>query len=155
MQKTSALLLIVFAGIAAFGVYSYLGYKEVADQSGYFVGNSLEAFSGTWDPKIFVKRADPGLVQAMNGKGQGVEQIFAVWRTLGKLKKPANCDLMNTATLTVGSERYAAATYHCAAEYDAGPAKIAITVRKGDTKRAWEIYYMKIESEYFAPVPKL
>ena len=138
-MKYLGILILV---LAALGMAAFYGYKKTDDESTLFVKESIDAMAQAWDSQAFISRADPGLVQSMNTHG-GVSALFAEYSKLGKLKS-VDCDLINTAPMEVASKKYLAATYHCNAAYEAGPATIAITVRKGDNQQSWQIYYVKI-----------
>jgi hypothetical protein len=144
---------ILILAIVIFGAYEFHNSKKTEEESTRFVLESIEAISSAWDPRSFVSRADPGLVKSMNDHG-GVNALFEKYSTLGKLKRAADCNLINSTTVEMGAQRYLAATYHCSAEFEGGSTMIAITVRKNEDRQAWEIYYMKIQPAHEAGLQK-
>jgi len=148
MNKTYLYIFIILCALGIAGVFAFRGYKSETNETTHFAMDSIAAIAENWDVATFEGRADPGLIKAINGaSGQGVEELFAEYHTLGKLKKPASCEVMNSATMAKGASDYDAVTYHCKVEFDSGPATIMITVSKKTDQTLWKIYYLKIQPE--------
>jgi len=143
MKKTLIIftILLILGGATYFVVMLHLKTQREATA---FVVDTVNAMSEKWDAQELVRRADPGLINAMASQGQGVGELFDIYRKLGNLKTPVECHLKDTAEF----EDYTSASITCDAEYDNGPANFLMTIRRGKTESDWIVYYINVSSPH-------
>lgn len=142
--------LLVVGIVAAFIIWSGKKEKEIKAQTSAFVTETVTAISKDWNPDALARRAEPGLIKAMASQGEGIEDLFNVYRKLGNLKDDPDCRLKDTSSFNGAAGSYTTVSYTCNAEYDNGPATLLITLRRVDTRKDWKVYYINVSSPYFS-----
>lgn len=145
---------IWIAIILAIGVGAFFFYPKSAIEleTNPIVVEAVNAISESWNGEALRARADPGLIKAMASQGQSAEDLLHIYSVLGKLKQQPDCKVHNTGSFMKGGERHNTISYECAAEYEKGPAMVAMTLSKSETATKWFIYYINIHSDAFAEI---
>ena len=151
MQKVAgALGNVLLAAIVAailYGGYLVVGTNALARDASEYTDKAIRAVADPWSADEFVKRAAPELMRQVSP--DFMPKLFAWYAGLGKLKslgRPAG---------RVGSGAYPGtaimgkwAEYSAHAEFDAGPADIALTLKKQG--EGWQIVNIQISSPAFS-----
>ena len=145
-------ILLIFAGIRYAGstVYGRMADKE----SAAYANNAVKAITANWNAQELVNRAHPALLAKTNP--QEFTGLFDKIREIGKVKKLEKCEgqaIINYPSLfsyAIGSGSETNAKYVCRADFDRGPAALAMILHK-DAKAGWQIVTINVDSPFFKP----
>ena len=149
--KIIAGTLLIAVGITAFIVASGKKEKAIEAETSSFVAETVSAISKDWNADALVSRAEPGLIKAMASQGESVYELFKVYSKLGGPKSDPDCHLKDTSE-SGASVVYTLASYVCDGEYEHGSATLNLTVRRDNSGGDWKVYYIRVESPYFAEI---
>ena len=83
-KKALAVSLVLVGAVAAFVFSSVRKEKALEQETTAFVVDTVSAISDGWNAQALVSRAEPGLIQAMEGQGRNIDDLFHVYRKLGR-----------------------------------------------------------------------
>lgn len=150
MKKNQiAIVILVVMLLGGIGFYFATKGESIESQVGHIAEDAIMAISDGWDTEELKTWSDPGLIKAMGSQGQSAEQLMRIYSALGQLKEKPECGLHSSGSFMKNRERHKTISYNCAAKYEKGPAKIALTLSKADSADEWHIYYINFHSDVF------
>lgn len=138
------LALLVVAGAFA-GYMSYVGPKLDASSRAY-VDDEIPAIVSSWSDEELPRRAAPELRRAIRDRKQ-LDRLFENLSRLGKLKHYDGAKGEANLIFTLRQGKVVTASYVAAAEFEHGPAQIAVRlIRHGGQ---WQLLYFNVRSPTF------
>jgi len=141
--------LLIIGAIAALIYLSGRKERMIEAETLPFVEETVEDITHGWNAEKLVSRAEPDLIKAMTSHGQSLYDLFAIYRTLGRVKSDPDCHIKDTSQFYGSSNSYITATYNCEVEFAKGPATVMLVVRRAEHSKDWKVYYINIASPYF------
>ena len=135
------LALLVLAGAFA-GYMAYVGPKLDASSKAY-VDSQIPAIVSDWSEEQLLKRAAPELLRVITDKKQ-LDQLFENLSRLGKLKRYGGSKGEANILLTLKQGRVITASYVAHAEFENGPAQIAVRLIRHGSQ--WQLLYFNVRS---------
>ena len=142
------IIIAVVAGVLYFGSKGAEVYKE----GQAYVDEAIPAIVSSWDGQMLVNRATPEFIAAVDATE--LARRFDIYKTLGNLKEYKKSERQakgGSFKFNNDEDQQIAVAFEAWAEFDAGEAKIEITVSK--QANGWTISDFNVYSTVFPEQP--
>jgi len=141
-------LLLIVLGAIGIGVAAFKG-SALDKESKAYVDTAVPAIISSWNTQELLSRASPEFNPAT--RTDNVERLFQRLRPLGRLQKYQGSQDESVTSQILGKGTTIAARYLVTADFEAGNAKIHVTLMKHGN--LWQIAGFRVEPTYTRKPP--
>jgi len=141
-------LTLVLLGAIGIGIAAFKG-AALDKESKAYVDAALPAIISSWDTRGLLSRTSPEFNQAT--RPDDVERLFESLRSLGKMQKYQGSQGQSITSQMLGKGTTISARYLVTADFEAGTAKIYVTLMKHGNR--WQIAGFRVEPTYTRKPP--